>query len=76
MPFPELRRRLREQTPQERLSKRKISLKNIFNTRDSTHTFIRRIKNLRIRFAKKAHSNQHQQAERQKVGCISTYPQE
>jgi hypothetical protein len=52
MPLLELRRRLREQTPQERLSKRKISLKNISNTRDVTHTFSRRIKNLRIRFAK------------------------
>jgi hypothetical protein len=42
----ELKRRLREQTPEERLSKRKISLKNIFNARDAIHTFTRRIKNL------------------------------
>jgi hypothetical protein len=53
MPLPELGRRLREQTPQGRLSKRKISLKNIFNARDVTHTFARRINNLRIRFMKK-----------------------
>jgi hypothetical protein len=53
MPLPELGRRLREQTPQGRLSKRKISLKNISNARDVTHTFARRIKNLRIRFMKK-----------------------
>jgi predicted ATP-binding protein involved in virulence len=53
MPLPELRRRLREQTPQERPSKRKISFKNISNVRDATHTFARRIKNLRIQFVKK-----------------------
>jgi hypothetical protein len=48
MPLPELGRRLREQTPQGRLSKRKFSLKNISNAGDATHTFARRIKNLRI----------------------------
>jgi hypothetical protein len=53
MPLLELGRRLREETPQGRLSKRKISLKNISNVRDSTHAFARRIKNLRIQFAKK-----------------------
>jgi hypothetical protein len=53
MPHLELRRRLREQTPQGRLSKKKISFKNISNAGDATHMFARRIKNLRIRFAKK-----------------------
>jgi hypothetical protein len=53
MPLPELRRRLRGQTPQGRLSKRRISLKNISNMRDATHTFARRIKNVRTQFAKK-----------------------
>jgi hypothetical protein len=53
MPLLELGRRLREQTPQGRLSKRKISLKNISNVRGATHMFARRIKTLRIRFAKK-----------------------
>jgi hypothetical protein len=48
MPLSELRRKLREQISQERLSKRKISLKKISNVRDATHTFARRIKNLRI----------------------------
>jgi hypothetical protein len=71
MPLPELRRRLRNQEPQRRLSRRKISLENISNARDATNTLARRIKNMQ-----KAHSNQHHKAERQKAGCISTYPQE
>jgi hypothetical protein len=49
----ELERRLRNQAPQRRLSRRKISLKNIFNTRDTTNTLAERIKNMRIRLAKK-----------------------
>jgi hypothetical protein len=53
MPLPELGRRLRDQAPQRRLSIGKISLENIPNTRDATNTLARRIKNMRIRLAKK-----------------------
>jgi hypothetical protein len=53
MPLPELRGRLRNQAPQRRLSRRKISLKNISNVRDATNMLARRIKNMRIRLAKK-----------------------
>jgi hypothetical protein len=53
MPLPELGGRLRDQTPQRRLSRGKISLENIPNTRDATHTLAGRIKNMRIRLAKK-----------------------
>jgi hypothetical protein len=35
------------------LSKRKISLENISNARDVTHTLARRIKNIRIKLVKK-----------------------
>jgi hypothetical protein len=53
MPLPELGRRLRDQAPQGRLSRGKISLENIPNTRDGTHTLAERIKNMLIRLAKK-----------------------
>jgi hypothetical protein len=53
MPLSVLRRRLQNQAPQRRLSRREISLKNIFNARDATNTLTRRIKNMRIRLAKK-----------------------
>jgi hypothetical protein len=53
MPFPELGRRLRNQAPQRRLSRRKISLENISNVRDATNPLAGRSKNMRIRFAKK-----------------------
>jgi hypothetical protein len=53
MPLPELRRRLRDQASQRRLSRGKISLKNIFNVRDATNTLARRIKNMRIGLTKK-----------------------
>jgi hypothetical protein len=53
MSLSELRRRLRNQAPQGRLSRRKISLENIFNARDASNTLARRIKNMRIRLAKK-----------------------
>jgi hypothetical protein len=53
MPLPELKRRLRNQALQRRLSKWKISLKNISNARDATNTLARRIKNMRIRLVKK-----------------------
>jgi hypothetical protein len=53
MPLPELRRGLRNQAPQGRLSRRKISLENISNVRDATNTLARRIKNMQIRLAKK-----------------------
>jgi predicted phage tail protein len=53
MPLPELRRRLRDQTPQGRLGRRQISLENISNTRDATNTLARKINNMRIRLAKK-----------------------
>jgi hypothetical protein len=53
MPLPELRRRLRDQTLHRKLSTRKISLKDIANMRDVTNTLARRVKNMRIRFAKK-----------------------
>jgi uncharacterized protein YdeI (YjbR/CyaY-like superfamily) len=46
MPLPELRRRLQNQTPQRRLSRRKIRLENISNARDVTNTLARRIKNM------------------------------
>jgi hypothetical protein len=53
MPLPELRRRLRDQAPQRRLGRGKISLENIPNTRDATNTLARKIKNMRIRLVKK-----------------------
>jgi hypothetical protein len=53
MPLPELRGRLRNQAPQRRLSRRKISLKNISNVRDATNMLGRKIKNMRIRLTKK-----------------------
>jgi hypothetical protein len=53
MPLPELGRRLRDQAPKRRLSRGKISLENIPNTRDATNTLVGRIKNMRIRFMKK-----------------------
>jgi hypothetical protein len=53
MPLSELGRRLRDQAPQRRLIRGKISLKNILNTIDVTNTLARRIKNMRIRLAKK-----------------------
>jgi hypothetical protein len=53
MPLPELGRRLRNQAPQRRLSRRKVSLENISNTRDATNTLVGRIKNMQIRLAKK-----------------------
>jgi hypothetical protein len=53
MPLPELGRRLRNQAPQRRLSRWEISLKNISNARDATNMLARRIKNMRIRLAKK-----------------------
>jgi hypothetical protein len=53
MPLSELGRRLRNQAPQRRLSRREISLKNISNARDATNTLARKIKNMRIRLAKK-----------------------
>jgi hypothetical protein len=46
MPLPELRRRLRNQAPQRILSRGKIRLKNISNTRDATNTLAGRIKNM------------------------------
>jgi hypothetical protein len=59
MPLLELGRILLNQAPQRRLSRRKISLENISNARDATNMLARRIKNMRIRLAKKAHLNQH-----------------
>jgi hypothetical protein len=53
MLLPELGRRLQNQAPQERLSRREISLKHIFNVRDATNTLARRIKNMRIRLTEK-----------------------
>jgi hypothetical protein len=53
MSLPELRRRLRDQAPQRRLSREKISLENIPNTRDATNTLAERIKNMQIRLVKK-----------------------
>jgi hypothetical protein len=53
MPLLELRRRLRDQAPQRRPSRGKISLENISNMRDATNPFTRRIKNIQIKLAKK-----------------------
>jgi propanediol utilization protein len=53
MPLPELKKRLRNQTPQRRLSRRKISLKNMSNARDATNMLARRIKNMGIRLVRK-----------------------
>jgi hypothetical protein len=53
MPLQELKRRLRDQAPQRRLSRGKIILENIPNTRDATNTLAERIKNMRIRLVKK-----------------------
>jgi hypothetical protein len=46
MSLPELGRRLRNQAPQRRLSRREISLENISNVRDITNTLDRRVKNM------------------------------
>jgi hypothetical protein len=56
MPLPEIERRLRNQAPQKKLSRRKINMENISNARDTTNTLARRIKNMRIRLAKKSAS--------------------
>jgi hypothetical protein len=53
MSLPKLGRRLRDQAPQRRLSRGKIRLENIPNTRDATNTLAGRIKNMRIRLVKK-----------------------
>jgi hypothetical protein len=53
MPLSELERRLRDQAPQRRLSRGKISLENISNMRDAINTLVERIKNMRIRLVKK-----------------------
>jgi hypothetical protein len=53
MPLPELERRLQDQAPQRRLSRGKISMENISNMRDATNPLTERIKNMRIRLAKK-----------------------
>jgi hypothetical protein len=53
MPLSEFGRRLRDQASQRRLSRGKISLENIPNTRDAINTLAGRIKNMRIRLAKK-----------------------
>jgi hypothetical protein len=53
MPLSELGRELRNQAPQGRLSRRKISFENISNARDATNTLARKIKNVRIRLTKK-----------------------
>jgi anionic cell wall polymer biosynthesis LytR-Cps2A-Psr (LCP) family protein len=53
MPFPELRRILRDQTLHRRLSNRENSLKSFDNVRDATNMLARRIKNMQIRLAKK-----------------------
>jgi hypothetical protein len=52
MPLSKLRRTLRDQTLHRRLSTRKIILKDFANTRDAKNTLARRVKNMRIRFAK------------------------
>jgi hypothetical protein len=64
MPLLELRRRQRDQTLHRRLSKSEISLKNLPNARNATNQIAKESKNMRIRFAKKTHPNQHQQVER------------
>jgi hypothetical protein len=46
MPLSELGRRLRDQAPQRRLSRGKISLENIPNMRDAINTLAGRIKNM------------------------------
>jgi hypothetical protein len=53
MPLSDLKQRLRDQAPQRRLSRGKLSFKNISNTRDATNTLAGRIKNMQIRLAKK-----------------------
>jgi hypothetical protein len=53
MPLSELGRRLRDQAPQRRLDRGKISLENISNIRDATNPLVGRIKNMRIRLVKK-----------------------
>jgi hypothetical protein len=53
MPLSELGRRLRDQAPQRRLSRGNISLENISNIRDAINMLAGRIKNMRIRLAKK-----------------------
>jgi hypothetical protein len=53
MPLSKHKKRLQNQAPQRRLSRREITLKNIFNARDITNMLARRIKNMRIRLGKK-----------------------
>jgi hypothetical protein len=53
MPLPKLRRRLRKQTPQGRLSKWQISLKNISDLRNTTNQIASWVKNSWIRLSKK-----------------------
>jgi hypothetical protein len=53
MSLSELERRLQDQAPQRRLSRGKISLENISNTRDATNQLAGRVKNMRIKLAKK-----------------------
>jgi hypothetical protein len=53
MPLSELGRGLQNHAPQRRLSRRKISLKNISNMRDATNMLAGKIKNMRIRLVKK-----------------------
>jgi hypothetical protein len=65
MPFPELRRRLGNQTLHRGLSKRKNSLKKLPNVRNATNKITTRIMNFRTRFMKNKCPNQHQQVERQ-----------
>jgi hypothetical protein len=43
---------MQNQAPQRRLSRGKISLKNISNMRDATNTLAGRIKNMRIKLVK------------------------
>jgi hypothetical protein len=53
MPLLELGRGLLNQAPQRRLSRGKISMENISNTRDATNPLAGRIKNMLIRLVKK-----------------------
>jgi hypothetical protein len=53
MPLSKHKKRLQNQAPQRRLSRREITLKNIFNARDVTNMLARRIKNMQIRLGKK-----------------------
>jgi hypothetical protein len=53
MPLPKLGRRLRKQTPQGRLSKWEIGLKDISDPRNTTNQIAGWIKNSRIKLLKK-----------------------